>query len=484
MGWTMGGFIPHSITTCFPLFSVIYLANMYYQTVLPNRAGMMPDTKYLIKRGEVYYYKRKLPTWMQDGYGIFFTKSLKTRDIREARNRRDLMHTEYLGVIREAEDDGGSEPIVLRMAKELHALKGNPYDTPEGNNEEALWSILEQYIQRHQGKEPELIKQAKKIMRAEPGSRYLDELLRDYERECAENLTKGTVHSRMQYVNIWADTIGRNTPIHSCLDPDDAWEFVNQHIRSSSVTDKTKSRRLNTLVLFFDWLISQRVVTINPFAGIRLNTIKGRRGGDKTENGNGNRDAWKDDQLRVLLAEFDRITQTGKSKVARANAEHCKTITLIALYSGMRLNEICSLQVEDCSGGVFRIREGKTEAALREVPIHSALETLVDNLFDNRESGPLITDLVPGGLDRRPGWNLSKAFGRIKKNLGFPPELVFHSLRHTFITALERADVSVIHIERLVGHKINNLAFGTYSKGQTIRVLREAVEKVSYSLMD
>lgn len=482
MGWTMGGFTPHDSTACFPLFSVIYLANMYYQTVLPNRAGMMPDTKYLFKRGEVYYYKRKLPTWMQDGYGIFFTKSLKTRDIREARNRRDLMHTEYLNAVREAEDDGGNEPIVLRMAKELHALKGSPYDTPEGNNEEALWSILEQYIQKHQDDEPELINQAIKIMRAAPGSRYLDELLREYERECAEKLTNGTVYSRMRYVNIWADSIGRNAPIHSCLDPDDAWEFVNQHIRSSSVTDKTKSRRLNTLVLFFDWLISQRIVTTNPFAGIRLNTIKGRRGGDKTENGTVSRAAWKDDQLQALLAEFDRVSQTGKSRVERNNAGRCKTITLIALYTGMRLNEICSLQVEDCTDGIFSVREGKTEAALREIPIHSALETLVNNLVDNRVSGPLITGLVPGGLDKRPGVNLSKVFGRTKKSLGFPPELVFHSLRHTFITALERADVSVILIERLVGHKINNLAFGTYSKGQTIGVLREAIEKVSFSL--
>jgi integrase len=482
MGWTMGEFSPYTATLCFPLFSVVYLASMYYQTVLPNRAGIMPDSKYLFKRGEVYYYKRKLPTWMQDAYGVFFTKSLKTRDIREARNRRDLMHTEYLSVIREAEDDGGNEPIVLQMAKELHALKGSPYDTPEGNNEEALWSILEQYIQKHQDDEPELIKQATKIMRAAPGSRYLDELLRDYERECAEELTKGTVHSRMQYVNIWADSIGRNTPIHSCLDPDDAWEFVKQHIRSSSVTDKTKNRRLNTLVLFFDWLISQRVVTTNPFASIRLNTIKGRRGGDKTENGNGSRAAWKDDQLRVLLAEFDRIAQTSKSKVARANAVRCKAITRIALYTGMRLNEICSLQVEDCSNNTFSIREGKTAAAIREVPIHSALVTLLDDLIDNRETGPLITDLVPGGPDNRPGWNLGKAFGRVKCSLGFPPELVFHSLRHTFITALERAEVSVILIERLVGHKINNLAFGTYSKGQTIEVLREAVEKVDYEL--
>ena len=147
----------------------------------------------------------------------------------------------------------------------------------------------------------------------------------------------------------------------------------------------------------------------------------------------------------------------------------------------MRLNEICSLQVEDCTNEIFKVREGKNTSAVREVPIHSSLKPLIKRLINYRETGPLITDLVPGGPDKRPGWNIGKVFGRVKESLGFSGEYVFHGLRHTFMTKLEQANVNLLLIERIVGHKPNALAFSTYSKGATLDAMRDAIEKVNYN---
>ncbi|ODC01528.1 hypothetical protein A3197_03380 [Candidatus Thiodiazotropha endoloripes] len=440
----------------------------------------MSDMKYMVKRGHTFYYKRKYPVFMQEVYGTFFTKSLKTRDINEARRLRDMMHTEFHREVEEAQDEGRDVPLVIRMAKQLHKLKGSAEDTPEGNAEAGLLDALEMYVNKHEQTEAENIKQALMIAKAKKDSPSLRSLLAEYESWCADGLTNGAVRDRMKMVDIWADELGRDVPIHSCLSEDEAWNFVDRHIINSGVVHKTKQRRLNTLNLFFDWVQSKRIVNRNPFGSIKLEAIRGRRAEVKPEDTD--RKAWSDTQLQTVLAEFSRISKEEKQQVSRENASRCHSITLIAIHTGMRRDEICSLQVEDCTDGAFKVREGKTASAVREVPIHSAIKPLIGSLIDSRDTGPLIKGLVPGGPDMRPSWNIGKVFGRVKKSLGFGKDYVFHGLRHTFITKMEQADVSGILIERIVGHKSHALAFNTYSKGQTIEAMREAIEKVQYNL--
>ena len=47
--------------------------------------------------------------------------------------------------------------------------------------------------------------------------------------------------------------------------------------------------------------------------------------------------------------------------------------TSIALYTDMRLDEICNLKFDDIYEDAFHIHEGKTESASRTIPIHSIL---------------------------------------------------------------------------------------------------------------
>ncbi|MEL0586972.1 MAG: DUF6538 domain-containing protein [Candidatus Thiodiazotropha sp. (ex. Lucinoma kazani)] len=98
----------------------------------------MVDRKYLTLRGAIYYYKRRYPTHIQGEYGIFFTKSLGTGDIRVARRKRDKMHSKFLSVVEKAEAilkaHEDNEPMVIKAARELHSLKGSVPDTVDGNS--------------------------------------------------------------------------------------------------------------------------------------------------------------------------------------------------------------------------------------------------------------------------------------------------------------------------------------------------------------
>lgn len=63
--------------------------------------------------------------------------------------------------------------------------------------------------------------------------------------------------------------------------------------------------------------------------------------------------------------------------------------------------------------------------------------------------------------------------------------LVFHSLRHTVITRLSRADVPESIVKAIVGHAQQGVTQQHYFKeGYTLRQLNDAIQKLDYSLQD
>jgi hypothetical protein len=119
------------------------------------------------------------------------------------------------------------------------------------------------------------------------------------------------------------------------------------------------------------------------------------------------------------------------------------------------------------------ILEGKTQAAVREVPIHDSAA----HMMERRRSadGFLFDGLVAGGPDKKRSWKASKTFGHYTKKLKLGEERqVFHALRTTSIEAMEAADVPESTTTLLIGHKRASLTYGHYSKGERVK-LRKAL---------
>lgn len=109
----------------------------------------------------------------------------------------------------------------------------------------------------------------------------------------------------------------------------------------------------------------------------------------------------------------------------------------IAPLSGMRLNEICSLEaVNICEAeGVryFDITAGKTESSVRVVPIHAALDPF---LAFAPPKGYLFADLRPSKLDGKRGAGIGKTLGRrFKLVVGHS---TFHAFREHVAQTFER----------------------------------------------
>jgi hypothetical protein len=88
--------------------------------------------------------------------------------------------------------------------------------------------------------------------------------------------------------------------------------------------------------------------------------------------------------------------------------------------------------------------------------------------------------LVVGGPEEKRSWSASKAFGRYTRKLGLNSAgHVFHSMRNTFIEAMEAAAVPESTVKLIVGHKRASLTYGHYSQGQRVN-LREAISALRY----
>lgn len=126
---------------------------------------------------------------------------------------------------------------------------------------------------------------------------------------------------------------------------------------------------------------------------------------------------------------------------------------------------------------------GKNRNSLRQVPVHRAIRPVLQKLVKGREEEDfLFTSLTAGGYDGKLSKSLSNRGWRFKQaHFDNDPRLVFfHSLRNTFTTAMERAGVDPLMIQRIDGHVPQQITFSVYSAGPEVKAMKRAVDKLDF----
>jgi integrase len=121
------------------------------------------------------------------------------------------------------------------------------------------------------------------------------------------------------------------------------------------------------------------------------------------------------------------------------------------------------------------IEEGKTDASIRKIPLHSSLKPLIDQLVKNADADGFLIHTSGGNKYGIRSDSISKAFGRIKRELGYDARYVFHSIRKTVITALQHNDIKPLVIASIVGHETGTVTFDIYSEGASAKQKLEAI---------
>ncbi|MCB9948193.1 MAG: tyrosine-type recombinase/integrase [Rhodospirillaceae bacterium] len=180
-----------------------------------------------------------------------------------------------------------------------------------------------------------------------------------------------------------------------------------------------------------------------------------------------------------------RPTEAAALLQAAPNGEPVGDVIRIALLTGARLEEIASLdasQVDpDCGG--YTIREGKTDNALRYVPLVGNAKDVVARRFTAANgAGPLFPELGVRVSTGKRGGALSQRFTRLRREvLGTETngQLVQHSFRHTWRTAARRAGVDLRTAKELGGWSRGGSTDNPYDHGLEEEHYRMEQEKVA-----
>lgn len=253
------------------------------------------------------------------------------------------------------------------------------------------------------------------------------------------------------------------------------------------LTPRTVQRHLAALSALWAKAIERNEAPTNIFAGFKFS------GSKKPQD---QRAMWSEDDLTKL---FNTPVWKGcHSKDRRSKAGNIIIrdekfwLPLVALYSGMRQEEICQLHVEDVrvesDVWVFDInakapRQLKNTNAVRLVPIHEELKRMgfLDYVSEQRGAKErlVFSQLTPGGADMRLGHNFTKWFTRYRRDVGlYASGLDFHSLRHSATTFMQWGQVPAQIIDKLTGHATTGET-ARYTKNFQVKQLSDGINAIS-----
>jgi integrase len=256
--------------------------------------------------------------------------------------------------------------------------------------------------------------------------------------------------------------------------------------RPGKLSNRTINRYISSLSSVFKFADKRSDVDVhNPFRGQMRKQAKGT--------------GWRGYRVGELNKLFgsELFTGTTAAERIRPNEQTFKTamlwVPLIALYSGMRSNEICQLHVSDIirkdKVWAFRVSdegEGqsvKTQAAVRIVPVHSELVRCgFLDYVKTLPPGQLFPALKPGGVDGRLNWYFSKRFTAYRRRCGVPDgeRLSFHSFRKNAAQTLKDKRATQAEIAELIGHE-QGFTNKFYTPLQLpMPALKELIERVGY----
>lgn len=233
----------------------------------------------------------------------------------------------------------------------------------------------------------------------------------------------------------------------------------------TGLSTTTLNRHAATLKALWEWAADRGHCTgRNPFSGFNQRLKQG-------VNVKGYL-PWTPDELKKLLTPPPK-------------RQDLHELIITALHTGMGSNELASLRwadVREEEGVVFfQIEDAKTPAGNRQVPVHPALQFLLDRREGAQPEARLWPSFNPEGPGSKPGQDASREFSRFKASRGFTSrQKTFHSFRKNVTRQMERASVPENEWAQVLGHE-KGFTYGRYNPdGITLQRKAELIGLIEY----
>ena len=262
------------------------------------------------------------------------------------------------------------------------------------------------------------------------------------------------------------------------------------------LSPSTVNRDIDLLSDWAKWmmLVKERRTLLqdgaNPCTGMRFpksDVAKARSEAGRTRRN------YRKDEIALLVSNLPHGAPGDGNRADRARAR--RWAVLIGLYAGLRLSEIAQLRASQVmtEDGILYFdvvaevgSRKKTLQSVRPVPVHPALiaEGLLDLVAERR--GLAEDFLLPRPYASRAvgdsGSDISAWYTRFRRELGLAEEsTVFHSLRHTFSTALKSSALGRNDLcDQIMGHEGGNTGSRIYTHPLPLPEKAALVASVNY----
>lgn len=185
--------------------------------------------------------------------------------------------------------------------------------------------------------------------------------------------------------------------------------------------------------------------------------------------------------------EIEAIFNSDFMKVAKEKDKDYFYTLFITLFTGMRIGEVTSLeknQFKTSENGThyIHIRDSKTLAGQREVPLYKPFYYFIKSFIDSKEDKIFKYEAKDG---KGSGNAAGKKFPRHLKAAGVTRQkLVFHSLRKFTNNEMKRYSVSIEARCQMLGHEFDNVNSTIYSNHYNIEQLAEATKETFKSIYE
>ena len=163
-------------------------------------------------------------------------------------------------------------------------------------------------------------------------------------------------------------------------------------------------------------------------------------------------------ELRVLSSQEQMVLE----RFLLQGTNSYKLGILIALYTGIRIGELCALQWEDIQSDriiinktVQRLKDGnktvlsvtspKTSSSVRDIPIPQFLKKFLESF---REKGSVVKNRKGNSVEPRL---MQMTFEKYINECGLA-KINFHALRHTFATRCVESGFDIKSLSDILGH--------------------------------
>lgn len=233
----------------------------------------------------------------------------------------------------------------------------------------------------------------------------------------------------------------------------------------TGVKPSTLKTHFNRLKAFYSWLEKTKHIEVNAFIEYKVAqpTYEDRRSLEKND-------------IQKIITSI--VLHSHNSLLLKRDI----TMVHILLLCGLRRNELISLHVTDVDLERRLLKvNGKTSKSKRTrfIPINPTLEMYLKDYFEERNKHGFTTEYLLVSSTRDRGFSISGINQWVKKQVKLAGvNFHLHMFRHTFACNLANNNVSIVKIQKLLGHADIRMTMA-YVRSLTPEDLRDDIDNLN-----